>query len=176
MFRKFYTKLAAVGLFNAYSYYLNRDFHYHPKNDDEPLTKKKVFFIFDTINQIKKLKPDELKKCELIVSNGIICQPDTKKPINSDKLIYILTTNNKMYATKGVRRSINHTSLGDNLTVRCAGKIKIEDGIVKALNEKSGHYRPKKRVHLMEENLKKAGAQFHPSYEGAQVFTKSNKR
>jgi hypothetical protein len=158
---KLKTILLITGSISAY---LRYDLHYSPKNSDEPLKTKTIFFIFDLINQTKKFTKEELVEREITIKEGLVFHAKSMTPLEDNKWIYIMNKNTDMYVETPKKGFINHASLGDTQEVICAGEMKTQEGRVSLLNEKSGHYRPKNRVKLVEENLKKSGTQFHSSY------------
>jgi hypothetical protein len=141
------------------------DYYSHPKNQQDCLEIKKIFYLLDTINRIKRFTNEELTKKELVVRDGLLYRADSNHPLDNDNLIYVLLKDGRVFVETQKRNVINHSSLGSHVDVMAAGEIKISKGKVYSLDEKSGHYRPYHRVQLLEHKLKHEGAIFHSDYE-----------
>lgn len=120
----------------------------------------------------------EIEKKELVVRKGFLYQKGSNTVLHSykydeDELIifnYIMLSNGKIivdeqrleknsFFSPSLARTF-HTSISRDIKPVAAGEMIFDHGRVELLNENSGHFQPKDRVHYVQEELKKMGAQF----------------
>ena len=74
---------------------------------------------------------------------------DTNKFNGGHKFLYVISRHGKLYAGKGARHVVHHSSFLAGKDVMAAGKLATVDGKVVFLCNHSGHYRPKAQ-HLLQ--------------------------
>lgn len=92
---------------------------------------------------------------ELVLANSVTVQPipahNNPTEITRGYSGYVLSqagdfyTNKHMGGATGRRIGQFHSTYFAGEAILCAGEIKIEEGVVKAINTSSGHYQPSKR-------------------------------
>ena len=61
---------------------------------------------------------------------------------HSDVWIFVLTTNGELYVGKKIKGRFHHSSFTCGSPALAAGNIHVEQGVVKRISMRSGHYRP----------------------------------
>ncbi|KAM7523146.1 hypothetical protein LguiA_013048 [Lonicera macranthoides] len=97
---------------------------------------------------IKYLGPMERKLYEVVVEDGKLLYQNTMQPLDTieepkgTKWIFVLSTSGTLYVGKKKKGTFQHSSfLAGGATV-AAGRIVVENGVLKAVWPHSGHYRP----------------------------------
>ncbi|XP_052206731.1 IQ domain-containing protein IQM2 [Diospyros lotus] len=96
---------------------------------------------------IKYLGPMERKAYEVVVEDGkLLCKQsgellDTTKPQGA-KWIFVLSTSRTLYVGRKKKGTFQHSSFLAGGATSAAGRIVVENGILKAVWPHSGHYRP----------------------------------
>jgi hypothetical protein len=106
----------------------------------------------DKDNGVEYWKPGsaELKKARLTFKDGLAYDADGKlfdttgllTDGHQGEVIYIMDKDGNFYVAEGRVGRIHHSTLGDGEPVAAAGHIRIENGVVKLVNNNSGHYAP----------------------------------
>ncbi|XP_057742296.1 IQ domain-containing protein IQM3 [Arachis stenosperma] len=97
---------------------------------------------------IKYLGPQEREHYEYIVCDGQIIHKQTGDFLHTyedtevAKWIFVMSTSKKLYAGKKKKGLFHHSSfLAGGATV-AAGRLEVENGVLKSISAYSGHYRP----------------------------------
>lgn len=110
--------------------------------------------------RVKYMTPRERSYFEVVVSNGRLQWANTGKPcytrrsrlqktfgkriIRSGTWIFVLSRNNRLYVGQKIKGRLHHSSFTAGAPTLASGNIHVsEDGILKSISPKSGHYRPK---------------------------------
>ncbi|KAM7497514.1 hypothetical protein LguiA_021928 [Lonicera macranthoides] len=97
---------------------------------------------------IKYLGPMERKAYEVVVEDGKLLYKETCKLLdttrepNGTKWIFVLSTAGTLYVGKKKKGTFQHSSFLAGGATLAAGRIVVEEGILKAVWPHSGHYRP----------------------------------
>nr|GMD19376.1 IQ domain-containing protein IQM2-like [Ipomoea batatas] len=96
---------------------------------------------------IKYLGPMERKAYEVLVEDGKLLYKQTGELLNTDDLdgakwIFVLSTSKALYVGKKTKGKFQHSSFLAGGATLAAGRIVVQDGILKAVWPHSGHYRP----------------------------------
>ncbi|CAI9770501.1 unnamed protein product [Fraxinus pennsylvanica] len=97
---------------------------------------------------IKYLGPMERKAYEVVVEDGKLCYKQTGELLDttiepkSAKWIFVLSTSRTLYVGKKKKGTFQHSSFLAGGATLAAGRIVVENGILKAVWPHSGHYRP----------------------------------
>lgn len=95
------------------------------------------------------LGPLERMSYEVVVDNdGKLVYKQTKMYVNTTepkdaKWIFVLSTSMALYVGKKKKGSFQHSSFLSGGAIAAAGRIVVENGILKAVSPYSGHYKPK---------------------------------
>jgi hypothetical protein len=133
----------------------------HPSKAD--YTTKPLPEYFDGENDVEKparwnapkvcdyFDKGKLAACELDVKNGLIVEKLTGKPFDTSTAdthwgggaIFVMDAKGTIYASNiQIPHEIHHSSLTNGQSVAAAGEIKVADGILEMVSNKSGHYEP----------------------------------
>ncbi|KHG25217.1 Alpha-latrocrustotoxin-Lt1a [Gossypium arboreum] len=102
---------------------------------------------------IKYLSPIERKPYEVMVVNGKFVYKQTGKPVHTNeetgdaKWIFVLSTSKILYVGVKKKGTFQHSSFLAGGATIAAGRLVVDNGILKAVWPHSGHYRP------LEENF-----------------------
>ncbi|KAJ8528972.1 hypothetical protein K7X08_035807 [Anisodus acutangulus] len=97
---------------------------------------------------IKYLGPMERKAYEVVVDDGKLFYKETGKLLDTTgepkgaKSIFVLSTSKTLYVGKKKKGTFQHSSFLAGGATLAAGRIVVEQGILKAIWPHSGHYRP----------------------------------
>ncbi|RAL43058.1 hypothetical protein DM860_009840 [Cuscuta australis] len=96
---------------------------------------------------IKYLGPMERKTYEVEVKEGKLMYKNTRELVDTDDLkgvkwIFVLSTSKTLYIGKKTKGAFQHSSFLAGGATLAAGRIVVENGILKAVWPHSGHYRP----------------------------------
>ncbi|KAF8398573.1 hypothetical protein HHK36_017504 [Tetracentron sinense] len=97
---------------------------------------------------IKYLGPAERKAYEVIVENGKLLYKQTGELLDTTggpkdaKWIFVLSTSESLYVGQKKKGTFQHSSFLAGGATSAAGRLVVEDGILKAVWPHSGHYRP----------------------------------
>ncbi|CBI29960.3 unnamed protein product, partial [Vitis vinifera] len=97
---------------------------------------------------IKYLGPIERKAYEVIVENGKFLYKQTRTLIDTvsgpkdTKWIFVLSTSKKLYIGKKSKGTFQHSSFLAGGATLSAGRLVVEEGVLKAVWPHSGHYLP----------------------------------
>ncbi|KAK8651249.1 hypothetical protein V6N13_140858 [Hibiscus sabdariffa] len=97
---------------------------------------------------IKYLGPQEREHYEYIVVEGMIFHKqtrnvlDTCKGLKENKWIFVMSTSRKLYAGEKKKGMFHHSSFLAGGATLAAGRLVVEQGILKSISAYSGHYRP----------------------------------
>lgn len=83
------------------------------------------------------------------------------KPLSTGErgYIYVVTLQNQFVVSPDIPGRIHHTSLSGGIEVKAAGRVWTKDGLLLAINNHSGHYRPSREsVVFALELLEQMGA------------------
>ncbi|RMH22750.1 MAG: hypothetical protein D6696_02585 [Acidobacteria bacterium] len=98
------------------------------------------------------LSPEEREAYRLDVKNGKLYDSEgglfdtrdaTSVHSNEPRAIFVMAPDGSIYVSKQQRiHRFHHSSLVAGDSVAAAGEIEVEDGILRLVSNKSGHYRP----------------------------------
>ncbi|XP_024524396.1 IQ domain-containing protein IQM2-like [Selaginella moellendorffii] len=88
------------------------------------------------------LGPKERKPYEVVFVDGKFCYRQTKKNLDGDQMIFVLSTKRKLYVGKKEKGRFQHSSFLAGGPALAAGRLTVKDGDLKCLEAHSGHYRP----------------------------------
>ncbi|KAM0057173.1 putative IQ domain-containing protein IQM [Helianthus debilis subsp. tardiflorus] len=94
---------------------------------------------------IKYLGPQEREHYEYIIVEGKIMHRQTGLPLhtnNGEKWIFVMSTSKKLYAGEKKKGTFHHSSFLAGGATFAAGRLDVENGILKTISPYSGHYRP----------------------------------
>ncbi|KAG9156431.1 hypothetical protein Leryth_025775 [Lithospermum erythrorhizon] len=138
---------------------------------------------------IKYLGPQEREHYEYDVEDGKIVQRqtgnllDTTKGLPKAKWIFVMSTSKRLYAGEKMKGIFHHSSFLAGGATLAAGRLVVEDGVLKSVSPYSGHYRPtddsfhgflmfleENGVNLDEVKLKKANEDYENYDDGMSKF------
>ncbi|XP_027364287.1 IQ domain-containing protein IQM6 [Abrus precatorius] len=94
---------------------------------------------------IKYLGPVERKAYEIIIENGRLFYRESEKPVETTgdaKWIFVLSTSKTLYVGQKNKGTFQHSSFLAGGATLSAGRLVVEDGVLKAVWPHSGHYLP----------------------------------
>lgn len=94
---------------------------------------------------IKYLGPKEREEYEVIVADGKLVYKQHQIPVNTvegSKLIFVLSTSRSLYVGKKIKGLFQHSSFLSGAATTAAGRMVVNEGILKAIWPYSGHYLP----------------------------------
>ncbi|MCD9644302.1 hypothetical protein HAX54_032484 [Datura stramonium] len=97
---------------------------------------------------IKYLGPIERKSYEVVVDEGKLLYKETGKHLDTTgepkgaKWIFVLSTSKTLYVGKKKKGTFQHSSFLSGGATLAAGRIVVEQGVLKVVWPHSGHYRP----------------------------------
>ncbi|KAL0555358.1 hypothetical protein IC582_009302 [Cucumis melo] len=97
---------------------------------------------------IKYLGPQEREHYEYVVVDGKIVHKqsgtflDTKRGPKGTKWIFVMSTFKRLYAGEKKKGAFHHSSFLAGGATLAAGRLEVEDGVLKAISAYSGHYKP----------------------------------
>ncbi|XP_026657329.1 IQ domain-containing protein IQM2-like [Phoenix dactylifera] len=130
---------------------------------------------------IKYLGPKEREAYEVIVEDGKFMYKksrqilDTSEGPKDAKWIFVLSTSKSLYVGQKQKGTFQHSSFLAGGATSAAGRLVVENGILKAVWPHSGHYRPTEENfqdfmnYLMENNVDLNDVQLSPT-EGDDEF------
>ncbi|XP_057433915.1 IQ domain-containing protein IQM2-like [Lotus japonicus] len=99
---------------------------------------------------VKYLGPMERLAYEVVVEDGRFFYKQTGEVLHTTgesaraKWIFVLSTSKALYVGKKKKGSFQHSSFLAGGAASCAGRLVVENGVLKAVWPYSGHYRPTK--------------------------------
>ncbi|CAI9780207.1 unnamed protein product [Fraxinus pennsylvanica] len=97
---------------------------------------------------IKYLGPQEREHYEYVVVHGKILHKQTGIPLDTNngsmglKWIFVMSTSKRLYTGKKKKGYFHHSSFLAGGTTLAAGRLIVEDGVLKCISAYSGHYKP----------------------------------
>ncbi|KAL2326883.1 hypothetical protein Fmac_020310 [Flemingia macrophylla] len=94
---------------------------------------------------IKYLGPVERKEYEVVIENGKLWYKVSGKPVQTtgdEKWIFVLSTSKTLYIGQKNKGTFQHSSFLAGGATLSAGRLVVEDGVLKAIWPHSGHYLP----------------------------------
>ncbi|CAI8602305.1 unnamed protein product [Vicia faba] len=94
---------------------------------------------------IKYLGPEERKAYEVVIENGRLFYKDSGIPVESTKdakWIFVLSTSKTLYVGQKNKGTFQHSSFLAGGATLSAGRLVVEDGVLKSVWPHSGHYLP----------------------------------
>ncbi|CAJ2672952.1 IQ domain-containing protein IQM6 [Trifolium pratense] len=94
---------------------------------------------------IKYLGPEEREAYEIVIENGMLYYKHSGFPVDSRgdaKMIFVLSTSKTLYVGQKNKGTFQHSSFLAGGATLSAGRLVVEDGILKAVWPHSGHYLP----------------------------------
>ncbi|CAA2988248.1 IQ domain-containing IQM3-like [Olea europaea subsp. europaea] len=97
---------------------------------------------------IKYLGPQEREHYEYVVDHGKILHKqtgiclDTNNGSRGLKWIFVMSTSKRLYAGEKKKGYFHHSSFLAGGTTLAAGRLIVEDGVLKCISAYSGHYKP----------------------------------
>lgn len=102
--------------------------------------------------RIKYLGPKEREQYEIIMQNGKLIHKNSGEPVDTSeghKWIFVMSPAKKIYISKKMKGTFQHSSFLAGGATSAAGRLTVNNGILKSISPYSGHYQP------TEENLDK---------------------
>jgi hypothetical protein len=102
-------------------------------------------------SQVKYLNDEELAGYKLELRDGRMYDANgslfdtsaASRGPNSGKAIFVMDENGSFYASNHQEiGEFHHSSLGRGEPVAAAGELQVDDGVLKGISDKSGHYAP----------------------------------
>lgn len=100
--------------------------------------------------QIKYLSPNEREQYEVVINNGKIVYKQNQQPVDTpegSKWIFVMSTSHNLYVGQKKKGRFQHSSFLAGAATSAAGRLIVDNGILKSFSPYSGHYLP------TEENL-----------------------
>lgn len=100
--------------------------------------------------QIEYLSPIEREKYEVVINNGKIVYKQDQQPVHTpegSKWIFVMSTSHNLYVGQKKKGRFQHSSFLAGAATSAAGRLTVDNGILKSFSPYSGHYLP------TEENL-----------------------
>ncbi|KAK7244712.1 hypothetical protein RIF29_39538 [Crotalaria pallida] len=94
---------------------------------------------------IKYLGPVEREIYEVVIENGRLLNKQSMEPIQTTgdaKWIFVLSTSKTLYIGQKTKGTFQHSSFLAGGATLSAGRLVVEDGVLKAIWPHSGHYLP----------------------------------
>ncbi|XP_062188689.1 IQ domain-containing protein IQM2-like [Phragmites australis] len=97
---------------------------------------------------IKYLGPKEREDYEVVIEDGKIMYRNSRQILDTSggprdaKWIFVLSTSKNLYVGQKKKGTFQHSSFLAGGATSAAGRLVVEDGILKAIWPHSGHYRP----------------------------------
>ncbi|XP_020208744.1 IQ domain-containing protein IQM6 isoform X2 [Cajanus cajan] len=94
---------------------------------------------------IKYLGPVERKQYEVVIENGRLWYKESGKPVETAgdaKWIFVLSTSKTLYIGQKNKGTFQHSSFLAGGATLSAGRLVVENGVLKAVWPHSGHYLP----------------------------------
>ncbi|KAL2533565.1 IQ calmodulin-binding motif family protein [Abeliophyllum distichum] len=97
---------------------------------------------------IKYLGPQEREYYEYVVVHGKILHKQTGIPLDTNngspglKWIFVMSTSKSLYSGEKKKGYFHHSSFLAGGTTLAAGRLIVEDGVLKCISAYSGHYKP----------------------------------
>ncbi|KAK1287149.1 hypothetical protein QJS10_CPB19g00833 [Acorus calamus] len=135
---------------------------------------------------IKYLGPKEREAYEVIVEGGKLIYKltrelmDTSQTQKQSKWIFVLSTSKKLYVGQKKKGTFQHSSFLAGGATSAAGRLVVENGILKAVWPHSGHYRPTEEnfqefvSFLKENNVDLRDIKRSPTEEDEELLLRSN--
>ncbi|KAL5196911.1 hypothetical protein ABZP36_000423 [Zizania latifolia] len=100
------------------------------------------------IQCIKYLGPQEREEYEVVMEDGKFMYKNNRQILDTsagpgdEKWIFVLSTSKNLYVGQKKKGTFQHSSFLAGGATSAAGRLVVEDGILKAIWPHSGHYRP----------------------------------
>ncbi|PAN15026.1 hypothetical protein PAHAL_2G458900 [Panicum hallii] len=97
---------------------------------------------------IKYLGPKEREDYEVVIEDGKFMFKNSRQILNTSggsrdaKWIFVLSTSKSLYVGQKKKGTFQHSSFLAGGATSAAGRLVVEDGVLKAIWPHSGHYRP----------------------------------
>lgn len=97
---------------------------------------------------IKYLGPKEREDYEVVIEDGKFMYKNSRQILDTSggprdaKWIFVLSTSRNMYVGQKKKGTFQHSSFLAGGATSAAGRLVVEDGVLKAIWPHSGHYRP----------------------------------
>lgn len=115
----------------------------------------------DLADGVPFFSPSELQKCRVYVYEGLLYDAKGRLLHRPYRTMYVMDEEGSLYVLSPeiFRASAHHSSFFSGGAVSCAGDLVVRNGIIRHINNSSGHYDPRKR-HLVQvlERLRELGA------------------
>lgn len=100
--------------------------------------------------RIRYLSPKEREQYEVVINNGNLVYKQNQQQVDTperSQWIFVISTSRNLYVGRKMRGTFQHSSFLAGAATIAAGKLEVDNGILKSVSPISGHYRP------TEENL-----------------------
>ncbi|KAK3125798.1 hypothetical protein QOZ80_7BG0609860 [Eleusine coracana subsp. coracana] len=97
---------------------------------------------------IKYLGPKEREDYEVVIEDGKLMYKNSRQVLDTSggprdaKWIFVLSTSKNLYVGQKKKGTFQHSSFLAGGATSAAGRLVVEDGVLKAIWPHSGHYRP----------------------------------
>ncbi|KAK7244704.1 hypothetical protein RIF29_39530 [Crotalaria pallida] len=133
---------------------------------------------------IKYLGPVEREIYEVVIENGRLLNKQSMEPIQTTgdaKWIFVLSTSKTLYIGQKTKGTFQHSSFLAGGATLSAGRLVVEDGVLKAIWPHSGHYLPTEEnfqefmSFLKERNVNLTDVKKNPREDVEEDIDKMNK-
>ncbi|CAM0906913.1 unnamed protein product [Alopecurus aequalis] len=133
---------------------------------------------------IKYLGPKEREDYEVVIENGEFLYKNSRQILDTSggprdaKWIFVLSTSRNLYVGKKKKGKFQHSSFLAGGAASAAGRLVVEDGILKAIWPHSGHYRPTEenfqdfQTFLGENNVDLSDVKMSPTEEDEEFWSR----
>lgn len=133
---------------------------------------------------IKYLGPKEREDYEVVIQDGEFMYKNSRQIVDTSggsrdaKWIFVLSTSRNLYVGQKKKGTFQHSSFLAGGATSAAGRLVVEDGILKAIWPHSGHYRPTEenfqefQSFLKENNVDLSDVKMSPTEEDEEFWSR----
>uniref|UniRef100_A0ACD5WS37 Uncharacterized protein n=1 Tax=Avena sativa TaxID=4498 RepID=A0ACD5WS37_AVESA len=133
---------------------------------------------------IKYLGPKEREDYEVVIEDGELMYKNSRQILDTSggprdtKWIFVLSTSRNLYVGQKKKGTFQHSSFLAGGAASAAGRLVVEDGILKAIWPHSGHYRPTEenfqdfQTFLKENNVDLSDVKMSPAEEDEEFWSR----
>ncbi|KAM0924412.1 hypothetical protein ACQ4PT_004904 [Festuca glaucescens] len=133
---------------------------------------------------IKYLGPKEREDYEVVIEDGEFMYKNSRQILDTSggsrdaKWIFVLSTSRNLYVGQKKKGTFQHSSFLAGGAASAAGRLVVEDGILKAIWPHSGHYRPTEenfqdfQSFLKENNVDLSDVKMSPTEEDEEFWSR----
>ncbi|KAK1678798.1 hypothetical protein QYE76_039646 [Lolium multiflorum] len=133
---------------------------------------------------IKYLGPKEREDYEVVIEDGEFMYKNSRQILDTSggprdaKWIFVLSTSRNLYVGQKKKGTFQHSSFLAGGAASAAGRLVVEDGVLKAIWPHSGHYRPTEenfqdfQSFLREKNVDLSDVKMSPTEEDEEFWSR----